>query len=526
MLKQHLILIVVALLGTTGFKAQTVKWAVKPTSAALSNYGNLIKFQTGGKLGLKDLDGEEVLKAEYDSITQFKNGYALALQRRANRYQIKAIIREGDNDITEVAEVLYATKYDFFSEEKICVSNEAKYQGFMGTDGNLAIPCNYKTVHPFSEGLASVTLEGKNDRRNVYYINSNMNEISVEPGNGEVIFGSTFSGGKAVVYTLQRKGYIINERGREVQRYKPSVEQALASAKKTHDYSIQGTGVSMQIDNKNAKEDVDYSVFSEGGKYGYKYKGNVILPAQLDMATPFRENYAIVKMNGQDGMLQHVDGTFSGKVETTTLTVKRGKAEKAFYKLSIPQALSGQNVLLKITDEQGKSIAYNLSDGSSDTEKMLSFTPTVANKESQKKYNFQVSCEGLYLWDNQITLNFTHPVEPVERNNAQPIAAAATKKKADFSIASFDQLRKRADQNDNFPVYVTVRNTGDVNGVVGVSLLVDGKKVAESSVSVKAGGTSRTTLSFKVLKERISKVSIQLSNGKTSTKDMKLLPIY
>lgn len=503
----------------TAADAQTVKWSIKPSSSALSSYGSLIKHQKGGKIGLQKMDGSEVLPVVYDSITFFKNSYALALQYVGGRYLIKAIVREGDYDVTEVAEEIYATKYDFFSEGKLCVSNVSKMQGFLGTDGNLVIPCNYKYVHPFSEGLASVTLETKRGKQNVYYINSVMNEINVEPGNGEVIFGSTFSGGRAIVYTIQRNGYIINEKGREIQRYKPSVESAYASAKKSNDYTIEGIGAAVLKNGNNTKQDIGYEVISENGKYGYQYNGQVLLPAQLDEAGPFCGGYALVKMNGQDGMLRRIDGNFSGKFESGMLTVSHGRAAKAFYQLNIPADLSRQNITLKVYDENKKMIPYSFV-SETETTRTFSIEPEVSERQQQKKYDIYVYSDGLLLWNNNVTLAFNHIREESD-------VKTEIKKPADFKITGLTRLRKRADENDNFPYSVTVRNYGDVNGIASVRLLVDGKSVAENKMSIKAGSSSKTTLSFKVTKERYAKVSVVLGNGKGMVLENEhLLPIY
>ena len=56
--------------------AQTVQWAVRPTSAQIENYGSLLKVKKGGKCGLVNMNDQEIVPVQYDSISPFRDLYS------------------------------------------------------------------------------------------------------------------------------------------------------------------------------------------------------------------------------------------------------------------------------------------------------------------------------------------------------------------------------------------------------------------------------------------------------------------
>ena len=83
-------------------KAQTVQWAVRPTSAQIENYGNLLKVKKDGKCGLIDLNNQEVVPVMYDSISPFRDGFAIALNKVNNQLKIESVLSEGDYELMQV----------------------------------------------------------------------------------------------------------------------------------------------------------------------------------------------------------------------------------------------------------------------------------------------------------------------------------------------------------------------------------------------------------------------------------------
>lgn len=514
-----------------GSMAQTVQWSVRP-----DNMNNRqIVFRSGFKVGLRDLNGKQVLDAQYDSITPFRGGYAIALQNVGRRGQIKAIIREGDFDVTEVAEELYANKYSYFSEGKMCVSNAYRQQGFLSTDGNIVIPCQYKTVHPFFEGLASVTYQSDNGKENVYYINESMNEISVEPGYGEVIFGSSFVNGQAVVYTINRKGYVINRRGRNLGRYRATVEEAYRDARKSQTYAL--SEFSKPLEQEQVVElpaDQGYLVYEEGGNYGYKTTdGRIVAPAQFQKAEPFKGGYANVTLDGKEGVIRLIEnGSFSGMIEKNKFRVgSNGLVEAVHYQLTVPEELKDANIVLRVFDAKGAEQKNVVALNTSGTTRTFDFYPVVEKGLQNGRFDLYVgTADKLFLWSSYVDLAFEHTKERIGRPSGIPDHDLAQNKpvgKPRFKAAPPKNPRKKADQNDNFPVSIQIANTGDANGMVTVTLRVNNQDVGKQRVNVKAGSSSQATISFKVKKERLAAlVEAILDNGTKSESYIDLKAFY
>lgn len=530
-IKKSTIITMIAMALAMPTIGQTVQWSVTPDG--IENASKPVCFRSAGKVGMRGPSGAEILPAVYDSITPFQGGYALAIQNVGKRGLIKALVREGDGDVTELAEELYATRYSFFSEGKMCVSDASRQQGFLSTDGNLIIPCQYKTVHPFSEGLASVTYQTGKDKENVYYINETMNEISVEPGYGEVIFGSSFVNDRAVVYTINRKGYTINRRGRDLGRYKASVEEAYKQARKSSFYAMTERTQSQQNTEEVLPPDPGYIVYEEGGNYGYKTSdGRVVVPAQFNQAEPFRGGIANVWLGDKNGKLRLIpEGSFSGKMEKTQLAVgKDGKAEEARFKLTIPEGLKDANLVLRVFDEQGTELDVK-SQVASGEHRVFTFQPKIAKGVKSGEYGFYVgTSDKLFLWSDKAELAFNHvKVMPKPSIPQTEIAVVEPDKprKPKFTAAKPRNLRKKADQNDNFPIAIQITNTGDANGMVTVTLKVAGKEEGKQRVNVKAGSSSQATISFKVKKEKLAAVvEAILDNGTGSKSEIDLKAFY
>ena len=106
-----------------------------------------------------DLSGRIIIEAQYDSITDFTAGYALALKNEGSNFQLKGIIRQHAQQyvLQPVSEKCYITRYHaYFSEEKMVVCNASGVYGYIDPSGRLVIPYAYSTAHPFFDGRASV----------------------------------------------------------------------------------------------------------------------------------------------------------------------------------------------------------------------------------------------------------------------------------------------------------------------------------------------------------------------------------
>lgn len=501
--------------------AQTVQWAVRPTSAQLEGYGDLLKMRKNGKCGLIDHNNRTIVAAQYDSISPFRDGYALAMNYQGRQMKIEAVISEGDYELMPLTETLYATRYMWFSDGKMPVKGNGGW-GYLGTDGNVAIPCQFQAAHPFSEGFASVMIDDK-----AYYIDRNMDYLPVEVGYGNLVFASTFSGNEAIVYSgnsYTPKGYVINRRGRIVRSYKVKPDELKVNK---YDHSV---GDKSQIFNSQVSQlpvDSHYSVYEEKGLYGYKKNGVIVLPAQLDKAEQVRGDYANVRYKGQNGVLHMVEGNFSMSLESKDIEIKGSQSDKGCLNVNIPSALEDAAIRLRMYDRQGNEM-YLQANNSQGEHRSYSFHPTIIpNQSNTLSYRVEIWNDNLMLWSNNCSINYIVKKEPKDN----PSADVVEKPKltiASLSLSAPKASSKRANPKNDFYVTVTVRNSGDERGNGVVSLSVDGQPVGSKNIGVRGHGSANAIFAVSnIRKERYAKVRATLKNGnKSQEASIHFMPFY
>lgn len=494
--------------------AQTVQWVVRPTSAQVENYGNLLKVRKSGKSGLMDHTGNEIIPARYDSITPFRDGFALALNHKGNQMKIEGVITEGDYDLQPLTENVYATPYLWFSEGKMPVKGEGGW-GYLGTDGNMAIPCQFQKAYPFCEGFASIVLDDQ-----AYFINRDMDYLNVEVGYGKLSFGSSFSNGEAVVYSgrtynlLKSTGYVINRRGRIIRSYKIKLED-LKVNKSDHSVGNKVQLISETIEQQPV--DTRFVVYEENGRYGYKKDGIIVLPAQLEKAGPVRGNMANVQYKGKNGVLRMVDGKFSVAMENTDIEVVNDLVNKGYLQITLPSALEDASIQLRMTDRQGKNM-YLQANSTQGLRRTYSFQPAeLPQNTGARNYQLEIWSDNLLMWKKNCTVNYVVKRESSNEKVVETKTVASTPKLriAQLSLSSPQAAAKRANPKHDFYVTVTVSNSGDERGTATVSLSVDGQAVGNKSISVKGRGNAKAIFAVSnIRKERYARVKATLKDSR------------
>ena len=500
--------------------SQTVRWAVRPISAQIEESGDLIKIRKDGKCGMIDRNNQEVIPALYDSITVFRDGYAIAMNKSGKQLKIEAIISEGDYEVQPLSEEVFATRYLWFSDGKMPVRGLDGW-GYIGTDGNIAIPCQFQQAYPFSEGFASVKIDDK-----AYFINRNMDYLNIEAGYGDLVFASTFSGGEAVVYSRNMKGYVINRHGRTIRSYKVKASEVKPNK---YDHSIDNRTQHFFEQIRRLQPNNEYMIYEENGLYGYKKGETIVLPAQLEKAEPVRGEYAEVRYCGQDGVLQMIDGNFTIQIENNRLAVEQGNASQGTLSLNLPPTFEDTNVRFQMYDEQGKEflIYPNITQGELRT---FSFKPTkIPVKNGSSHCSMEVWIDNLLLWKDFCNVNYIVKETPKEIPKKTKTPAIEEKHRpVVLSLSPPQASSKRANPKNDFYVTVAINNKGDVRGVANVSLYVDGKPIGSKNVNVRGRGVANAIFTIPdVKKERYAKVKAILKNsGNSHEANIRLVPFY
>ena len=114
--------------------ASTVKWLIKPDYDTISYFSeNVFKCVKANKIQLIDLSGTPLLPFEADSITDYSEGYALILEKKANSFIIRGSLKEKGLEFIEMQRDYHAMLYSHFSENLLSVADEYGQCGYLDT---------------------------------------------------------------------------------------------------------------------------------------------------------------------------------------------------------------------------------------------------------------------------------------------------------------------------------------------------------------------------------------------------------
>lgn len=490
--------------------AQTVTWSIPPTYDLLEEYGTLYKIREHGKVGLVDMTGKSIITAQYDSITPFYNYLALALEYEGGKYAVKGIINQQDFRVSEVAGRYYITdKYPFFSEGKLVVFDTNGKYGYMKSNGTLFQSCQYAKAYPFYKGLACIHKK-KNE---ISYLKEDGNELRTElETEGYVLVtgtsfnekGEAFVQGKAV--GVQR--CIINTSGRIVRDAKISGNGRV----KNYAYR-KAVAPALTMDKRVAVPNADIQIITDGEKKGFSCEGHIILPAQLDEVSLFRDGYAKAKKGGKYGILKLSSNSFAGRLEKNSLTVRNGESETVKYVVSVPDEYAQSSISLQILN--GKNGDVELFSTSADgKERIYTFTPQPI--DGQEEVLFAVQSEGLLLWEDmqQVTYDFVVSLPPVLSG---PNIAEG------FNIDEEGYVR--ANSNNAIEIYAVLEN--ESTEVLNTTVIVEceGKVLLSKDVSIMFNEKTLIPCAIPDIKERKAiTVSVRTSGGLNRHKIFKVKP--
>ncbi len=173
---------------------------------------NLAKINQNGRWGLINEDGKEVLLPQYDKIYDYKSGIARV---RLNNDDYNFINIHG-NCIT--SNLRYGTLYSDaldFSNGLAAVKNKESFWGYINTNGEEVIKCQFKNANSFSNDMASVELDHQihpddtdwvhfdfsgSNYKDYGYINLN-GDIAIRTNYNEL---NSFNDGLAIIKGIQK----------------------------------------------------------------------------------------------------------------------------------------------------------------------------------------------------------------------------------------------------------------------------------------------------------------------------------
>lgn len=476
--------------------AQTARWLLKPEYQSITPFGeSYYKANTFSTMAIYDTNGKKIIEA--DSITYITNGYALALNYVNGKFRLMSIIDKSGNT-KNISEEYYVEEHHFFSEDMLGVSNKKGKCGYINPDGKLEIPCQYVAVHPFREGLASVSKPKKgligligaasNKKAPVgsaTYINHNGAELVIRDGKNLPILATSFKNGKGLVQMEDGKSFYINPKGNRIGDGPNSTDIEL------DDYYafLEGTKKSEVNLPYKPMYNTAYTILTEGSVKGYMANGVIMVPSQFQEAYGFASGFAIVKKDGKYGILKQLSGSIDIKV-----TEKGGKISA---KGMIPADWDNcQAKFIRITNGLERlSFAMN------GKESLRTVEGDVPITEGIKTYELDV--EGLTIWRQIGPQQITNSTSPGGISVRAPGKVTANSK-------------------GECVVNVRVTNNGSSTQTIAVSLSTGGSK----SIKLGAGKSGSVSISTKISKETRCSISAKSASGNASCTTSLVLPSF
>lgn len=489
-MKRIVLLFAFLLLIGSGY-AQTVRWMVAPEYTSITHYSeDVFKcIDKNGKLQLLDWNGQSLLPKDLaeraDAVTEYSDGYAVVLQGdkilgflpEAKPHTFKAV--SGD---------YYATKYSFFSEGYIAVAQGSAdgKQGYMDSNGNLVLKCQYVEALPVRQGWAAVTENGKDAKtlprrykrsddwsaKGMPALASGESFVWVTSFNADGYALAKVKGGKYIVFDTK-----FTAKKNNVNENKDENKKRLVNA---YDYSYKPEG-SVELPppvNGSPNRNGDYTTYEKGGKRGFQTSNGSFVPAQFNEAQDFYANRAIVSIGGNYGIIELLSGEFVShwSNERERVYELANEAESILFELSTPASLESSKIKLELDKGDGRYVECNgLICNFTVADQVINRKNHECDLKARATY-CENGCPNLVLWEETREINISY----INIDLSGPVVTS-----------------EYADENDNQTVKAVVTNTSDVPVTVSAKLTVGGKTVPfKGELSPKQSKT--LTLTVKV----------------------------
>lgn len=493
-MRKIVLIIAVIVCFRVSVRSESVKWLISPEYEKITYYSSdIFKCEKEGHLVLIDWNGNPLIDQNVliDSITEYTEGFALALRQENNGYRIVGLLaEEQDHQFQFVDGDYYMTTFSFFSEGCLVVSNKKGKMGYLDNTGKCVINCDFTNARPFKKGFASVNRK-KNE---VLYINRQGKTKNPIGFHGGIIDkGSSFNDSGEAIVRHDKECAIINN---EMQVLSKRPYEGVFPIR-TYDYAYSEDYVN-PTPNINSKPIPDnrYGTFERMAKKGYcNESGKIVVPAQFNEAGSICNGRAIAAVGNHYGILELIDGDFASVclVDDGKLVVYPGmKCRNLEYDLLIPTALDKSTLKLMLDKGDGQF---------AETVFPVSFQPVIENQSCVIKAML-LSSDGLLLWEEkkelettlvQVSVSSPSVVTPYAMENGIQQIKASITNHSDVELEvspvftiSLDRSKKNAIQSGT--TLATCRLAPGQKKELIINVRVKENEVANAKVSVTVDG--------------------------------------
>lgn len=488
-LRRNILSTLFTILAFASASAKIAMWDVAPKYEKLNRYyGNMYAFQQNGKWGLVQGGNKEIIAASCDFITPFTNGYALAGVKDGNRYLLGYIIAEDGTVITLSDKFYLPASYQYVSEDKLAIVGKNGKYGYISTDGQIIVKCQFDNALPFKEGWAPVK-QGNYTK----YISENYDKnqsrsiLTVDFHYGEMTLASCFVNGRAVV-AYNKDFAIISKNGQKVKKINETEFKQL--------YKKNNAPVSTS--NNGFNEVSRYEIITQNGKSGLKGGEEIVLIPQFDsLPMQFSDGAVLAVINGKYGVLKIEDGNITSSILTNEIDVDRkGNIAPVSINYNIPASLSNVKLLLDLGDGIYKDYTSQLSHNAANSS--LSITPIVPNNADSCIIKGFVENDGIILADFEKSITLNYPIKLRVSAPGPSTIRAKENDMASFSATIFNDSNKQVSVTATWSTGKTMTITIPAHGnkTVSDTIHVSSNFAKDISLVLSSGERSRATINF------------------------------
>lgn len=401
--------------------AQSVEWRTKPVYDFVRPIQyDLFKIKVNDKVGIISNKGNVIVEPVYDSITDFKDGIALIVDKRCK--QLMGAVYGDTKTVIMIDGYEIDSYFPYFSDGLLVVKNANAKWGFLNTNleecqGYLA--CKNESVLPFSEGVTYIKINSKEHA----YFDVNGNPLIGDFG--KTVDGYSFSNGEAIVFLNNSSWVWIDMKG-NVKRTVKAPKQKLFPTKNgrtishngnVFEFDAQWCLVRSKIDDKTEEyqhfigtdkyDDVQTGMLSLNDDILY-FNEKEIMPKQFEDIIILGAEYVAAAVNGKYGILHVLSNqNISTKLTTKDIVFYHASQKKVSYDIHSPKHLMNKDVEIQMKDMNGNVV--NFDETRKDNTINIGFDvypyDTKLNRETSEEYHVTMYSDGIKYLEESFTIN-------------------------------------------------------------------------------------------------------------------------
>lgn len=419
---RHLLLFVLLSASFTLF-SQSVEWVVKPVYDAVevAPYG-FVKVISGGKTGLVATNGTVVVPAEYENITDFREGKALVADKAT--HVLKGVVYGNEKTFSKIEGYAVDDEFPYFSDGRLAVMRNGKW-GFLNE--NLkecagALACGNESVLPFSEGCTFIKINNTSHG----YFNTDGTPLMGNFKSG-LVEGYSYNNGKALTFNSNLSWSIVDKNGNVLvdikapkQKFMPSKNgNTIVHAGNTFVLNAQRCLVSSVIN--GVKEDygendqieklagLNTGSLSLGNGYmtDILFNGEKFMPSQFEKAIALDQEHVAVCKKGKWGIVKVINGSkMSISLPDDMVEFYHSTPAEVSFTVKKPANLADKRLEIDMTDRNNNEVDKYVNNSSNNVQVKFRIKPraTVFDDSQEVKYKVTVDNDDIRYLDDDLNL--------------------------------------------------------------------------------------------------------------------------